>query len=344
MGEILELVSLLGHTNWQLPTTPSSEPASSTVCPRTGNHGNNFGFNCADNGLGSLFYTGLGLSAPGTAVPIPANMVGPFSNFQPYLYWSGTPSGLNHGHGTFSFGNGFKGGNTDNNFLYVLPMLPGKIPGTPPAKGDGLEVNPGGQTVYDPVTNVTWLADADLAASNTLGLQPCTSPTTPTKCVDKDGAMTWRAANQFVKEMNAYQGTGYLDQKNWVLPPASTKCPQYNCTDDMNPMGELFNDHLGLSQGTPMVAAPDIAVGPFNHVQPYLYWSCEAATIQDPCQNAGPANGFEWSFSFGNGFLGTDVLANDFYVTAYYVGPSPKPQPTGTTVTTRPRPCGTHCV
>jgi hypothetical protein len=113
----------------------------------------------------------------------------------------------------------------------------------------------------------------------------------------------------------------------------------------MDPMGELFYDHLGLSEGTPVVASPDIAVGPFNHVQPYLYWSCEAATIQGPCQTTGAAPGFEWSFSFGDGFLGTDVLANDLYVTAYYVVPSaPPPPPPRTTLTTRPMPCGTRCV
>ena len=38
-------------------------------------------------------------------------------------------------------------------------------------------------------------------------------------------------------------------------------------------------------------------------------------------RNHGPASGFEFSFSFGNGFQGTDIFANDLYVTAYFVGP-----------------------
>jgi uncharacterized protein (TIGR03437 family) len=70
----------------------------------------------------------------------------------------------------------------------------------------------------------------------------------------------------------------------------------------------------------PVVATPNIAVGPFHNIQPYLYWACEAPTIQDGCQTDGPTSGFEWSFSFGNGFQGTDILANDLYVTAYFVG------------------------
>src|SRR5439155_4254283 len=86
-----------------------------------------------------------------------------------------------------------------------------------------------------------------------------------------------------------------------------------------DPFGQLFYGQFGLSPGSSVVAAPDIAVGPFRHIQPYLYWACEAVTIQDACQTDGPARGFEWSFSFGNGFEGTDILANDLYVTAYRV-------------------------
>ena len=182
--------------------------------------------------------------------------------------------------------------------------------------GNGLEVNPGGQTVYDPVANVTWLANANLAATNTFGLPPCKDPGSPKICVNQDGAMNWDSADQFVTNMNA--GTGYLGQNNWQLPPVDPNCGTfYNCAN--SPLGELFYGQLGLRAGMPVVATPDTAVGPFRHIQPYLYWSCEAATIQDACQTTGPASGFELSFSFGNGFLGTDILQNEFYVTAYFV-------------------------
>jgi hypothetical protein len=56
------------------------------------------------------------------------------------------------------------------------------------ATGNGLQVNPGAQTVYDPVTNITWLANANLAATNTFGLLTCKDPTTPALCVAPDGA------------------------------------------------------------------------------------------------------------------------------------------------------------
>jgi hypothetical protein len=72
-------------------------------------------------------------------------------------------------------------------------------------------------------------------------------------------------------------------------------------------MGELLFDQLGLRQGTPVIQTPNTHVGPFDNVQPYLYWSCEGAPdSQGPCSSNVPATGFEFSFSFGNGFEGTD--------------------------------------
>ena len=307
----MNAANYLGHSNWQLPATPLTD----SNCGFVGPNGASFGFNCLAGSLGSLYYTALGITAPNTAVPIPNNTASPFGNIQPYLYWSQTGTAA-LGFGTFSFNSGFQGSNTKPNFLYALPMIAGKISGTPPASGSGLEVNPGGQTVYDPVANVTWLANANLAATNTFGLPPCKDPGNPKLCVNQDGAMNWDSADQFITNMNS--GTGYLGQKNWQLPPVDPNCTTfYNCTN--SPLGELFYGQLGLSAGTPAATTPDIPVGPFRHVQPYLYWSCEGATIQDACQAAGPASGFEFSFSFGNGFLGTDILQNEFYVTAYFV-------------------------
>ncbi len=311
--QAMNAAAYLGHTDWQLPTTATFDSG----CGKKGPNGDSFGFGCSASALGSLYYTALGLAAPGTAVPVPPNAVGPFANFQPYIYWSQTSQGGN-GYSTFSFGNGFHGANTAPNFLYVLPMIPGRIPGAPAAVGNGLQADPGGQTVYDPVANVTWLADADVAASNPFGLPPCQSPTTPSPCVAADGAMTWDAATQLVKNMNA---AAYLGQSNWQLPPIDPSCNGYNCTGgSKSPMGELFYGQLGLGKGATVVTTPDIALGPFHDVRPYLYWSCLGATIQTPCQADGPVFNQEWSFSFGSGFEGTDILPNELYATAYFVG------------------------
>ena len=308
----INAANFLGHSNWQLPTTPTLDHG----CGKTGPNGNSFGYGCSVSAFGSLYYNALGLRAPNTAVPIPAKAVGPFTNLQPYLYWSQISAG-SQGYETFSFATGWRGANTGPHFIYLWPMVPGKIAGTPPAQGMGLQLNPGGQTVYDPVANVTWLANADLAATNTMGLPPCQDPVTPTICVDQDGAMSWDSANQYVINMNA---AAYLGQTNWEMPPVDSSCSGWNCGSAADPMGELFYGQFGLSKGACAVAAPDIAVGPFHDIQPYLYWSCLGATIQAACEADGPAPNFEWSFSFGNGFEGTDVLANGLYATAYFVG------------------------
>ena len=62
--------------------------------------------------------------------------------------------------------------------------------------------------------------------------------------------------------MNA--GAGYLGYTNWELPPMDPSCNvAYYCTPTSNPFGELFYNQLGLSPGAPVVATPDIAVGPY---------------------------------------------------------------------------------
>src|SRR5580698_538979 len=284
----------LGHSNWQLPTTPSADPS----CSGKGTDGNSFGFSCNANALGYLYYKALGFQTPNTAVPMPPNRVGPFRNFQPEAYWSNdTQSPIAY----FVFVDGSQGGGTGGDFQYALPMIPGKIPGTPPASGMGLQVNPDGQTVYDPmagVAGVTWLADANLAASDTLGLPRCQTPIAPMNCVAQDGSMTAPTAGQFINNMNAYdRGAGYLGQTNWQLPPVPANCPLFGCVKD-NPMGILYYIQFGLTAGTPVVEPPDIAVGPFLHLWPYPYWSCAITTtpgqapIQAPCNSAGAdANG-----------------------------------------------------
>ena len=313
--QAMNTANYLGHNNWQLPTIPPND----ANCGKTGPNGQNFGFGCTAGALDSV-YNALGLKSPNTAVPIPANTAGPFSDIQPYLYWSAsTGTSASIGNATFSFATGWQGANTLPNFLYLLPMIPGKIPGTPAAAGTGLQVNPGGQTVYDPMTDITWVANANLAAANAFGLPLCTTPTSPALCVAQDGAMTWGSATQFLANMNS---AAYLGQTNWQAPTIDSSCPGYNCGGTKNPMGNLFYDQLGFSAGMSAVSVPGVAEGPFHNLQPYLYWSCLAATVQDACDAAGPAANFEESYSFGSGFQGTDLLANDLFVTAYYAGPA----------------------
>jgi hypothetical protein len=302
----------LGHNNWQLPTAPTKDE----TCARTGRNGESFGFNCSRSALGNLYYASLRLREPNTAVRIPANKVGPFKDFQPYLYWSGSAAAdPKQGFVSFSFNSGFQGANVWRNYLYVLPLIKGKLPGTPPAAGAGLQVNPGGQTVYDPIAQVTWLADANLAAKQTFGVAD----------INPDGSMEHSAALEWIAAMNrADGGRGYLGQTRWQLPETGPPDPSCNmkgttgfdCTGSA--MGALFYKQLGLHRGESVVAAPDVKLEPFHNIQPYLYWACSAESAASPCQPNGPAEGFEWNFSFGNGFEGTNLLANDLYVIVYF--------------------------
>lgn len=310
----------LGHNNWQLPTAPVQDNS----CARTGRNGESFGFHCWGSPLGSLYYRSLGLREPNTAVRIPPNKVGPFHDFQPYLYWSASASAdPKQGFVSFSFNTGFQGANVPLNNLYVLPMIKGKLPGTPPPPAEDSKSTPAGQTSYDPVAQVTWLADANLAAKQTFGVSG----------INPDGSMEHSAAVQWVAAMNkAEQGLGYLGQTNWHLPETVWPDPScsmgrkgttgYECTG--SPMGELFYKQLGLHQGESAVATPDVKVGPFHNIQPYLYWACEGETATSACLPNGPADGFEWNFAFGNGFQGTNLLVNDLSVIVYYPGSSRK--------------------
>ena len=309
-------VGYLGHNNWQLPATPIVDAS----CSATGPSGNSFGKGCLNSAMGSLFYLSLGLLYPNTAVPIPDGATGPFTNFQPYLYWSDTAnSDSSKGYETFSFNTGWEGSNVDKHYIYALPMIRGRLPGAPVPTGNGLQVSTDGQTVYDPVEDVTWLANADLAKTQTFGAQ-CVNGD-GTSCINPDGSMSHTTAESWIRAMNA---AGYLGQATWQLPPinpvdasCTLQSSGFGCTG--SPMGHLFYVQLGLSQGTPAVPTPKVKVGPFNNVQPYLYWSCSAAAgSQVLCQSAGPAPGFGWSFSFGNGFEGTDLVQNNLYVMVYY--------------------------
>lgn len=57
---------------------------------------------------------------------------------------------------------------------------------------------------------------------------------------------------------------------------------------------------------------------------PQLCALVRAETTASLCLPNGPADRFEWNFSFGNGFEGTNLVANELYVIAYYPDPSAK--------------------
>ena len=302
----------LGHHNWQLPAAPDTD----RTCDRAGPHGEPFGFHCSASALGSLYYVSLGLREPDSAVPNSKNQVGLFQNFQPYLYWSKSAAiDPRQGFVSFSFSSGFQGANVGRNYLFVLPMFKGKLPSAPPASGSHLRANPGGGTVYDPIGQVTWLADANFPAEQPFGIAE----------INRDGSMDHETAVRWLKALNASDGgRGYLGRTDWDLPdtgPPDPTCSMkgitgFGCTGSA--MGSLFYRQLGLHPGDSIIESSKTQVGPFYNLQPYLYWACAEESASSVCRTTGPADGFEWNFSFGNGFQGTNLVANNLFVMVYY--------------------------
>jgi hypothetical protein len=158
-----------------------------------------------------------------------------------------------------------------------------------------------GQTVYDTTHDATWLSDANFAATKSFGV----------KGINPDGSMGWTTAQEWIAAMNA---ANYLGSNRWSLP--TTKLPDDGCSQNPksaafgyfctgSEMGELYYDGLGGVKGSTIQLTHNGSYSLFKNFQPYLYWS---ATLWPRVPNSA------FSFSFGNGFQGTNVFANDMYV------------------------------
>lgn len=302
----------LDHNTWRLPATPT--PSVDSSCSSDNRKGGGaFGYGCVSSALASLYKRTLDLPEPGTAVPIPDLQTRPFHDFQPYLYWTGTTIVVKHhtGYRTLSFNTGWQGSNVPFHSMYVLPMLPGNPFGTPAGSDARLDPSADGTTVYDPAAGVTWLADADLAKSTKFGVSG----------INVDGSMEEETAADWISAMNK---AAWLGQRHWQLPPGGG-CDDFRtakCSE--GPVSELYYHGLNRKQGEPVVATPATRLDGFQNIQPYLYWSCAGSNIQGACTGA-PAKGFQWSFSFENGFQGTDRTQNELYVIVYYPAATPSP-------------------
>jgi len=268
---------------------------------------------------------------------------------QPELYWSGSASPFSvngNGYLSFSFANGWQNSDLGVNptdphnpnfvtsvaglFLNVLPMYPGQLPGSPPPTGTGLQVSGDGRSVYDPILNVTWPTDANLAATDTFGLPRCigvghTGLNGAPPCVADEGTMNWTSANLFVQGM---RDANYLGGSNWQLPPIIQQgCMLDACANADDPMAYLFYERLGFLPGD-TVDLSTLTTGSFSDLQPYFYWSCVASSNVDPvvsgCSGSPASPELEFDYSFESGFLNTDLETTYNFVIPYYVD-TPEP-------------------
>jgi hypothetical protein len=106
----------------------------------------------------------------------------------------------------------------------------------------------GGQVVNDTDLNISWLANANLAATENFGVGG----------INVNGRMTWITAQSWIIAMNAFNGgAGYLGYTNWRLPTltgtgnpgctyanSGTDCG-YNVNTATSEMAHLFFVELG---------------------------------------------------------------------------------------------------
>jgi hypothetical protein len=95
----------------------------------------------------------------------------------------------------------------------VLALL---LPGT---AGAALIERLGGDAYYDDVLDITWLADANLAATNQFGLTQSGDVFPVAGEVGSTGRMNWATANAWIAGMNAADYLGFDDWRQPVLSP-----------------------------------------------------------------------------------------------------------------------------
>ena len=126
----------------------------------------------------------------------------------------------------------------------------------------------GGAAVYDTDFNITWLADANLAASNTFGVSG----------IAASGIMNWGTAQSWIGAMNTASYLGYGD---WRLP--TTLQPDATCANQAivshglgcsgSEMGHLFYGELGGVAGTDIQTTHNSFLNLFSNLQSDVYWS-----------------------------------------------------------------------
>lgn len=164
--------------------------------------------------------------------------------------------------------------------------------------------------LYDTTLNVTWLADANLAATEDFGVRFID----PTGYTDADSALKWIGA------MNA---TDYLGFDNWRLPTTLQPDPScsrqnglgsggLNCSG--GEMGHLFYNELGGVANQDIATTHNSNFSLFKNFQSqgFVYWSGTKAGSQ--------GRGSTWAFDFGKGFQFSGSNGNGAFMLAVRPG------------------------
>ncbi|WJW76283.1 DUF1566 domain-containing protein [Thiohalobacter sp. IOR34] len=212
-----------------------------------------------------------------------------------------------------------------------------------------LPLTPGGtdyQAYYDTTLDITWLATANLAKTNTFGLpyntdlgdHPADSyASSYPEIIYSSGGMTWGGALHWIDAMNADGGTGYLGYNDWRLPmmmdTGSIGCDNaYTGTDCgfnvqtgsadtavYSELASLWYDTLGNTamydtQGT-YLGCPGATyclsnTGPFSDIVTSFYWfGLESAVYSSRAWSFGTYSGQQTDYYTKNNNSGLYVWA-----------------------------------
>ncbi len=171
----------------------------------------------------------------------------------------------------------------------------------------------GGGLIYDSDLNITWLKDANYAATQFAASSGAQG--------DADGLMNWSAANAWAA------GLTYGGYSDWRLPttlqpdascgssfdagaPYGVQSYGYNCTG--SELGHLFYTELGGTAGSSILASGDPDLALFQNIQSDVYWS-GTAYAPDPAIYA-------WYFLTDLGFQSFYNQGIEFYAWAVRPG------------------------
>ena len=170
----------------------------------------------------------------------------------------------------------------------------------------------GGGIIFDDDTNLSWLKNANTAATNQFGLTQSVGMFPAAGEIGSTGRMNFATANNWITAMNA---ATYLGFNDWRLP--TTTQPDASCeTQNTNgvpgqgggmdctgsEMGHLFNVEFIMA----------VAPSPFDNVQDDVYWSgmlfapnpnnVWGLSFEDGDQDAGVKdfNDFAWAVRSGD--------------------------------------------
>jgi hypothetical protein len=166
----------------------------------------------------------------------------------------------------------------------------------------------GGKVVYDATTNLSWIADANLAASNTFGLTYGVNYVNDIynpSVINSNGTATWGGAQTWIAAMNSANYLGYSD---WRLANVSSLSGGFISTGEL---GNLFYNGLGQVANQSITTTHNSNYSLFQNVQSNFYWS-GTQLASNPL--------YAWDFATYNGTQGSFVKAYSNFVLAVRTG------------------------